>query len=105
MENLLITALMARADLIRLASNFDFTPSVELASNVLSRKSICANAVSATAERALEATGGAGFYRKTRLERLLRDAHGAQFHPLPEKRQQLFTGRASMGLDPVETAH
>jgi alkylation response protein AidB-like acyl-CoA dehydrogenase len=105
MENLLITAQMARADLIRLANNLDFTPSIELASNVLSRKSICANAVIATAEKALEATGGAGFYRKTGLERLLRDAHGAQFHPLPEKRQHLFTGRVSMGLDPVETAH
>ena len=105
MENLLITAQMARADLIRLANNLDFTPSVELASSVLSRKSICAKAVIATAEKALEATGGAGFYRKTGLERLLRDAHGAQFHPLPEKRQHLFTGRVSMGLDPVEAAH
>jgi acyl-CoA dehydrogenase len=33
----------------------------------------------------------------------LRDVHGAQFHPLPEKRQQLFTGRLAMGLEPVET--
>ncbi len=104
LETLLTTAQMARADMIRLANNFDFTPSVELASEVLTRKTICAKAVIAAAEKALEATGGAGFYRKTGLERLLRDAHGAQFHPLPEKRQQLFTGRASMGLDPVETA-
>jgi acyl-CoA dehydrogenase len=59
--------------------------------------------VIAAAEKALEATGGAGFFRKTGLERLLRDAHGVQFHPLQEKRQQLFTGRLSMGLEPVET--
>ena len=104
MENLLTVAQLAREDLIRLANNFDFTPSVDLASKVLTRKTICANAVIATAEKSLEATGGAGFYRKTGLERLLRDAHAAQFHPLPEKRQQLFTGRVSMGLDPVETA-
>ena len=36
-------------------------------------------------------------------ERLLRDVHGAQFHPLTEKRQQLFTGRIAMGLEPIET--
>jgi alkylation response protein AidB-like acyl-CoA dehydrogenase len=88
MENLLATAQMARADMIRIANNLDFTPTVQMASDVLSRKTICANAVIAT----------------TGLERLLRDAHGAQFHPLPEKRQQLFTGRTSMGLDPVYDA-
>src|SRR3546814_19600880 len=46
-------------------------------------------------------TGGAGIYRKLGLERLLRDVHGVQFHPLPEKRQLLFTGRVALGLDPV----
>ena len=101
MDNLLTTAQMAREDMIRLANNFNFAPSVELASKVLTRKTICAKAVIATAEKALEATGGAGFYRKTGLERLLRDAHASQFHPLPEKRQQLFSGRLAMGLDPV----
>jgi alkylation response protein AidB-like acyl-CoA dehydrogenase len=52
-------------------------------------------------EKALEAAGGAGFYRKTGLERLLRDAHGAQFHPLAAKRQHRFTGRVLLGLDPI----
>jgi hypothetical protein len=32
---------------------------------------------------------------------LLRDVHGVQFHPLPEKRQLLFTGRLALGLAPV----
>ena len=50
---------------------------------------------------AVEAAGGAGFYRKARLERLLRDVHAAQFHPLPTKRQQRFTGRMALSLDPV----
>jgi len=35
------------------------------------------------------------------LERLLRDIHGAQFHPLPAKRQHRFTGRVAFGLDPA----
>ena len=63
-----------------------------------------ANAVLATAEKALEITGGAGFYRGLGLERMLRDVHGAQFHPLQEKRQLLFTGRIALGLDPISGA-
>jgi alkylation response protein AidB-like acyl-CoA dehydrogenase len=55
-------------------------------------------------EKALESTGGAGFYRKARLERLLRDAHGAQFHPLAAKRQHRFTGRVALGFDPISDA-
>ena len=35
------------------------------------------------------------------LERLLRDIHGAQFHPLQAKRQQRFTGRVVLGLEPI----
>ncbi len=101
MENLLTTAELAVDDMIRLAEGFDFAPTAELASRVLTRKTIAAKAVLATAEKALEAAGGAGFFRKLGLERFLRDAHGVQFHPLPEKRQQLFTGRLAMGLDPV----
>ncbi len=101
MENLLTSAELAVDDMIRLANNFDFTPSAELAGRVLTRKTLAAKAVLATAEKALEVAGGAGFFRKLGLERFLRDAHGAQFHPLPEKRQQLFTGRLALGLDPV----
>ena len=102
MENLLTTAKVVRDDMVRLCNEFDFIPTPELASQILSRKTICANHLIATAEKALEVTGGAGFFRKTGLERLLRDVHGAQFHPLPEKRQQTFTGRLSLGLEPVE---
>src|SRR3546814_12872131 len=101
MGNLLTTAELAVADMIRLANDFDFTPSVALACQVLTRKTIAAKAVIATAEKALEVTGGAGIYRKLGLERLLRAVHGVQFHPLPEKRQLLFTGRVALGLDPV----
>lgn len=101
LENLLTTAQIAVDDMVRLANGFDFTPTVGLAGQVLTRKTIAANAVIATAEKAMEVAGGAGMFRKLGIERLLRDAHGAQFHPLPEKRQQLFTGRLAMGLDPI----
>ncbi len=106
MINRLTAAQLACDSMIELCDDFGFAPSEELASKVLSRKTLCANEVIATSEKALEATGGTGLFRKTGLERLLRDAHGGQFHPLPEKKQQHFTGRLAMGLPPVaaETA-
>ena len=101
LENRLVTAQIATEDMIRNANDLDFTPSVDLANATLVRKTIAANACIATVEKALEAAGGAGFFRRHGLERLLRDVHGGQFHPLPEKRQQRFTGRMAMGLEPV----
>lgn len=101
MENMLATAQLACDDMVRIANDLDFEPSLDTTNTVLIRKTIAANHVILAAEKALEATGGAGFFRKTGLERLLRDVHGAQFHPLPEKRQLLFTGRLSMGLEPA----
>ncbi|MGE3541130.1 MAG: acyl-CoA dehydrogenase family protein [Candidatus Tectimicrobiota bacterium] len=101
MENALVTAQMALQGMIDLAANYRFTPTNETASAVLMRKTIAANAVLDTVEKALEVVGGAGFFRSVGLERLLRDVHGARFHPLPEKRQLLFTGRVTLGLDPI----
>jgi hypothetical protein len=42
-----------------------------------------------------------GYFRGLGLERILRDAQAAQFHPMPAKKQHRFTGRLAMGLDPV----
>ena len=101
MHNLLTTAQIAHTDMVRMAKDLDFTPSIKMASEVLARKTICANHVISACEKAMEVTGGSGFFRKLGLERRLRDAHASQFHPFPEKRQQLFTGRLDLGLDPV----
>ncbi len=42
--------------------------------------------------RAMEIVGGQGFFRSFGLERLFRDVQAAQYHPLQEKDQQLFSG-------------
>ncbi|MGH6676518.1 MAG: hypothetical protein ACRECE_09920, partial [Xanthobacteraceae bacterium] len=91
-------------DMVRLANDLDFTMSLEVTNAILARKTIVAEHVLATVEKALEAAGGAGFYRNVGLERLLRDAHGAQFHPLAGKRQHRFSGRIALGLDPIADA-
>jgi alkylation response protein AidB-like acyl-CoA dehydrogenase len=101
LTNHLTTAQLAAESMVAIANDWDFAPTPETANAILVRKTIAAKAIIATVEKAMEAAGGAGFYRRLGLERLLRDAHGVQFHPLPEKRQQLFTGRMALGLDPI----
>jgi alkylation response protein AidB-like acyl-CoA dehydrogenase len=99
--NHLTTVQLAVDDMVRLAGDLDVAISLDVTNAILVRKTIVAEHVLATVEKALEGAGGAGFYRKTGLERLLRDAHGAQFHPLAAKRQHRFTGRVLLGLDPI----
>ena len=101
MSNLMTITQLAVKDMIALANDYDFEPTLENANAILIRKTIATNALVATSEKALEVAGGIGFYRRFGLERLLRDVHAAQFHPLPEKQQQLFTGRVALGLEPV----
>lgn len=101
LTNLLTTAQLAGESMVGIVNDWQFQPTTETANAILVRKTIAAKAILATVEKALETAGGSGFYRKLGLERLVRDAHGVQFHPLPEKRQQIFTGRLALGLDPI----
>jgi alkylation response protein AidB-like acyl-CoA dehydrogenase len=101
LANHLTTAQLATDDMVRIADDYGVDTNVDVTSMILIRKTIAAEQVLMVAEKALEAAGGAGFYRKARLERLLRDAHAAQFHPLSAKRQHRFTGRITLGLDPT----
>ncbi|MBT5050417.1 MAG: acyl-CoA/acyl-ACP dehydrogenase [Rhodospirillaceae bacterium] len=101
MINNLTTAQMAVDGMVAITNNWEFAPETDTANKILVRKTIAANAILATVEKAMETAGGIGFYRKTGLERLLRDAHAVRYHPLPEKRQQHFTGRLALDLDPI----
>ena len=101
MDNALVTAQLAVQGMVDLCDDYTFEPTVQTANAVLIRKTIAANACIQTVEKAFEVVGGGAFFRSVGLERLLRDVHGAQFHPLQEKRQHLFTGRVALGLDPV----
>jgi len=101
METHLARARLAVAEMVRAADGYGFAPTAALASDALVRKSIAAEAVIATVEGAMELAGGAAFLRRTGIERLLRDVHGAPYHPLPARKQQIFTGRLALGLDPV----
>jgi len=97
MEVALTTAQLAWQDMVVRAGDCDFTPSPEHASAQLVRKTIVTRAVKETVELAIEVVGGAGYFRNLPLERFWRDVQASHYHPLPEKRQQLFTGRHRLG--------
>jgi acyl-CoA dehydrogenase len=101
MQTELTTAQIALESMIANVNELNVEPSIEHANRSLIRKTIVAEAVKRTADKALEATGGGGYFRRLGLERILRDAQAAQFHPMPAKKQHRFTGRLAMGLDPV----
>jgi alkylation response protein AidB-like acyl-CoA dehydrogenase len=101
MENALVTGQMAVQGMVELSADYSFTPDVATANAILTRKTIAATALMSAVEKALEAVGGAGLFRDMGLERLVRDIHGAQFHPLQPKRQHRFTGRVALGLEPT----
>ena len=98
LENEVTIARLAFDSMVAITNNFTFQTSLEKTSEVLVRKTIVTQAVIRSASKALEITGGGGYIRSQGLERLLRDAYAGQFHPLPPKKQQRFTGRLAMGL-------
>jgi alkylation response protein AidB-like acyl-CoA dehydrogenase len=101
MENALVTGQLAVRGLIDHCADYTFPPDTATANAALIRKTIAAQALLAAVEKALEAVGGGGLFRAKGLERLVRDVHAAQFHPMQAKRQHRFTGRAALGLDPA----
>ena len=97
MENQLCTAQLAHASMVQMAATEK--PGPATTSAVASRRTILGKALIATVEKAMEAAGGAAFYRSAGLERAFRDIQGARYHPIPEKAQLQLTGRFALGLD------
>lgn len=100
-ENELTTAQMALESMVANAGELRSEVTMEHANRALVRKTIAVEASLRTAETALEVVGGRGYYRAAGLERILRDLHAGQFHPLQTKHQQRLTGRLAMGLEPI----
>lgn len=104
MENALATGQMAVQGMIDLCANYAFTPDIATANAAFIRKTIATRSLIGAVEKAAEAVGGSSFLRTSALERLVRDIHGAQFHPLHATRQHRFSGRVAFGLDPVDSS-
>jgi alkylation response protein AidB-like acyl-CoA dehydrogenase len=67
---------------------------------MMGRQLVARHAIGAV-EYAMEAAGGAGFYRAPGLERRFRDIQGARYHPLQSGPQALYAGSMALGL-PVD---
>ena len=97
MENAFAGTELAWGRLVETAQNG--VPSPETTSRAMIARTLVARDAIATVERAMEAVGGASFYRDTGLERAFRDVQGARFHPLQEGPQRRYTGTLALGWD------
>lgn len=100
-ETLLTTAQIAWKEMLSINEEFQFEPSNQTASKMFQCKTIASKAILQCVDKCMETLGGQAFHKFTGLERLVRDAQGVQFHPIPEKRQHHFTGSVSLKLDPL----
>jgi alkylation response protein AidB-like acyl-CoA dehydrogenase len=92
MNNELTAARVQWKDMVSICNNFDFKPSDEKASSILTRKTNVSKASINTVNKAMEIVGAQSFFVSLGLERLFRDVQAGNYHPLTEKDQQLFTG-------------
>ena len=74
------------------------TPGAESINEVMmGRRLVAAHAIRAV-ELAMEAAGGAGFYRAQGLERRFRDVQGARYHPMQPGQQAEYAGAMALGM-------
>ena len=88
--------------MIESSRNLTFDNTLEHTATALSRKSTATATVIDTVSMALDAGGGAAYARGSGIDRLFRDVQGARYHPLSTDRQEGFTGRTALGLDPLD---
>ncbi len=73
-------------------------PSAESVNDVMmGRRLVAVHAIKAV-ELAMEAAGGAAFYRASGLERCFRDIQGARYHPMQQSQQAEYAGAMALGL-------
>ena len=100
METELRAAQLAHGSMLAAARSNN--PSPATTSEIMIGRQLVGRHAIAAVELAMEAAGGAGFYRDRGLERLFRDVQGARYHPLQAGPQAEFTGSVALGL-PTDT--
>jgi|GEM_PF-7013022 alkylation response protein AidB-like acyl-CoA dehydrogenase len=74
-------------------------PGLATTNRVMIGRTLLTRGAIKTVESAMEAAGGAAFYRAAGPERLFRDIQAARYHPLREGIQQVFAGKVALGRD------
>lgn len=100
LNELFVTRSLWRAQVDN-AAEYDFAPDLARSSLGLQAKSMLADACIRTVSKAMELGGGGAYFRKSGIEQLMRDVRAAPYHPMQAKRQQRFSGRVALGLDPI----
>ena len=62
-------------------------------------RALLVEAVLAVASQAMDLAGGAGYLRKTGLERIFRDLQAARYHPMRADKAALYAGTLALGGD------
>lgn len=101
LDSLLMSAHLAWQDMVRSTNDYRFENSTALANRTLIQKGILGRSCIGAVQKAMEIMGGKGFHRGHCMERLLRDVMAISYHPLTEKKQELFSGRMALGLEPA----
>ena len=96
MQTELAGAQMAHRHMVEAASRG--TTSAETVNDVMIGKRLVTEHGIRAVEFAMEAAGGAGFYRSQGLERRFRDIQGARYHVLQAGPQATFAGSLALGL-------
>lgn len=96
-ENQVALTRMALEEMIAAAATDD--PGPATTNRVMIGRTLVARGAIKSVELAMEAAGGAAFYRAAGLERCFRDIQAARYHPLREGVQQALAGRLALGLD------
>ena len=99
MQTELAGAQLAHRHMVEAASRG--TTSAKTVNDVMIGKRLVTEHGIRAVELAMEAAGGAGFYRSQGLERRFRDIQGARYHVLQAGPQATFTGSLALGL-PVD---
>jgi indole-3-acetate monooxygenase len=76
-------------------------PSASSVNDVMMGRKLVADHAIKAVELAMEAAGGAAFYRAYGLERCFRDIQGARYHPMQQCQQAEYAGAMALGL-PVD---
>jgi alkylation response protein AidB-like acyl-CoA dehydrogenase len=99
MDTALLGAALAHESM--LAAVRKNSPGPRSINEVMMAKHLLARHAIEAVEFAMEAAGGAGFYRSQGLERRFRDIQGVRYHPLQTGPQALYAGSMALGL-PVD---
>jgi alkylation response protein AidB-like acyl-CoA dehydrogenase len=96
MDTELRAAQLAHAAMVACAMKGEPGPST--INEIMMGRQLAGRHAIAAVELAMEAAGGAGFYRAQQLERRFRDIQGARYHPMQEGPQRQFAGCMALGL-------